>query len=169
MNAPELLKDLHAQCEWADSAVLRTLLGQESLETDADCLERFRHLLVVQRLYLDLIEGRPVDREATRGLDARALAVFARESHASWRRVLGGLAASDLDRIVPLPFAERISQRLGFQAGDATLGEICLQVHTHSTHHRGQVCARIRALGTEPPMTDMIFWVLSKRPVACWI
>jgi uncharacterized damage-inducible protein DinB len=168
MFALDVLKDLEAQCEWADSVVLRALLGQESLETDADCLERFRHLLVVQRLYLDLIEGRPVDREATRDLDARALSVFARESHAGWRRVLGGLAASDLDRIVPLPFAERFSQRLGFQVGDATLGDICLQVHTHSTHHRGQICARIRALGAEPPMTDLIFWVLSRRPEACW-
>lgn len=169
MTVPDLLKDLEAHCEWADSTVLRALLGHASLEADEDCLERLRHLLVIQRLYLDLIEGRPVDREATRGLDVRALAIFAQESHAGWRRVLGGLAVSDLDRTLPLPFAERVSQRLGFQAGDTTLGEVCLQMQTHSTHHRGQVCARIRALGVEPPMTDLILWVLSRRPAACWI
>jgi len=167
MNAPDLLKDLEAQCEWADSAVLRTLLGQEYLATDADCLKRLRHFLGFQRFYLDLIEGRPADWEPTRGLDVRALADFAQASHVGWRRLLGGLDASDLDRIVPLPFAERVSQRLGFQAGDATLGEVCLQMHTHSMYHRGQVCARIRALGAEPPTTDLIFWVLSRRPTAC--
>jgi uncharacterized damage-inducible protein DinB len=32
----------------------------------------------------------------------------------------------------------------------------------HATYHRGQVAAKLRRLGVEPPMTDMIFWVMEQ-------
>jgi uncharacterized damage-inducible protein DinB len=32
----------------------------------------------------------------------------------------------------------------------------------HSTYHRGQVAAKLRRLGFDPPPTDMIFWVMEQ-------
>ena len=32
----------------------------------------------------------------------------------------------------------------------------------HSTYHRGQVAAKLKRLGVEPPMTDMILWVMEQ-------
>ncbi len=38
----------------------------------------------------------------------------------------------------------------------------------HSTHHRGQVAARLRELGGEPPLVDFIAWLWWKRPEPEW-
>ncbi len=35
-------------------------------------------------------------------------------------------------------------------------------VVNHSTYHRGQVAAKLKRLGFEPPMTDMIIWVMEQ-------
>jgi uncharacterized damage-inducible protein DinB len=35
-------------------------------------------------------------------------------------------------------------------------------VVNHSTYHRGQVAAKLKRLGAEPPATDMIFWVMEQ-------
>jgi uncharacterized damage-inducible protein DinB len=35
----------------------------------------------------------------------------------------------------------------------------------HATYHRGQVAAKLKRLGIEPPMTDMIFWVMEQMGV----
>ena len=34
----------------------------------------------------------------------------------------------------------------------------------HSTHHRGQVAAKLRRFGIEPPVTDFFFWVIEQIP-----
>jgi uncharacterized damage-inducible protein DinB len=31
-----------------------------------------------------------------------------------------------------------------------------------STYHRGQVAAKLKRLGAEPPATDMIFWIMER-------
>jgi len=33
------------------------------------------------------------------------------------------------------------------------------QIVNHSTYHRGQVAAKLKRLGVEPPITDLISWV----------
>jgi uncharacterized damage-inducible protein DinB len=34
----------------------------------------------------------------------------------------------------------------------------------HSTYHRGQVAAKLKRLGVEPPLTDFFFWVIEQIP-----
>jgi uncharacterized damage-inducible protein DinB len=36
------------------------------------------------------------------------------------------------------------------------------QIVNHSTYHRGQVAAKLKRLGVEPPMTDLIMWVMGQ-------
>ena len=38
------------------------------------------------------------------------------------------------------------------------IGDILFQIINHSTHHRGQILAQLRAHGTEPPKLDYIFY-----------
>ena len=45
-----------------------------------------------------------------------------------------------------------------------TLAETALQVAMHSTYHRGQVNARLRQIGGEPPLVDFIAWIWFGRP-----
>jgi uncharacterized damage-inducible protein DinB len=35
-------------------------------------------------------------------------------------------------------------------------------VVNHSTYHRGQVAAKLKRLGIEPPMTDLVFWIMEQ-------
>ncbi len=32
----------------------------------------------------------------------------------------------------------------------------------HSTYHRGQVAAKLKRMGVDPPVTDLIFWVMER-------
>jgi uncharacterized damage-inducible protein DinB len=34
----------------------------------------------------------------------------------------------------------------------------------HSTYHRGQVAAKLKRFGVEPPLTDFFFWVIEQVP-----
>ena len=34
----------------------------------------------------------------------------------------------------------------------------------HSTYHRGQVVAKLKQFGVEPPLTDFFFWVIEQIP-----
>jgi len=36
------------------------------------------------------------------------------------------------------------------------------QIVNHSTYHRGQVAAKLKRLGVDPPMTDLIWWVMEQ-------
>ena len=36
----------------------------------------------------------------------------------------------------------------------------------HSTYHRGQVAAKLKRLGVEPPATDLVFWAIEQTPQA---
>jgi uncharacterized damage-inducible protein DinB len=38
------------------------------------------------------------------------------------------------------------------------------QIVNHSTYHRGQVAAKLKRLGVEPPITDLIWWVREQTP-----
>jgi uncharacterized damage-inducible protein DinB len=68
---------------------------------------------------------------------------------------------------VQLPWADRLVERFG-QALPATWSETVLQVNLHTTYHRGQVTSRLRALGSEPPLTDFIAWIWMGRPAPGW-
>ena len=41
-----------------------------------------------------------------------------------------------------------------------------LQVALHSMYHRGQINARLRDFGGNPPLVDFIAWVWLGRPAA---
>jgi uncharacterized damage-inducible protein DinB len=43
-----------------------------------------------------------------------------------------------------------------------------MQVVLHSTHHRGQIVARVRELGGNPPLVDYIGWIWLGKPAAAW-
>ena len=38
------------------------------------------------------------------------------------------------------------------------------QIVNHSTYHRGQVAAKLKRLGFDPPMTDLIMWAMEQLP-----
>lgn len=168
MKASELLQDLFRHMEWADALVWSTVLGNPTLVEDASIRERLYHLHLVQRAFVHIWRGEQMHFEGTDTLRGDQLASWGRAYHADVPRFLGTLDDSRLDTAVHLPWASRITGLVGAELTSPSLGETLLQVALHSTYHRGQVNARIRELGVEPPLTDFIAWVWSGKPAPSW-
>jgi uncharacterized damage-inducible protein DinB len=81
---------------------------------------------------------------------------------------LDSLAEESVAQIVALPWGEMVAARIGQTPAASTLAETLQQVTMHSTYHRGQVNARLRELGAEPPLVDFIAWVWLGKPAAHW-
>ena len=81
---------------------------------------------------------------------------------------LGALGDEAMAGPLPVPWAAMVEQRLGRAPEVTTLGETALQVALHSLYHRGQVNARLRAVGGEPPLIDYIAWIWLGRPAPAW-
>jgi uncharacterized damage-inducible protein DinB len=168
MNASGLLKDLFRHMEWADALVWSVALKTPTLVGDTSLRERLHHVHLVQRAFLHVWRGEQMHFEGTDALRGKSLAKWGREYHSDVRGFLATLEGPQLDDPVHLPWAAQIMERLGTSITDPSLGETLAQVASHSSYHRGQVNARIRELGVEPPLTDFIAWVWSSKPEAAW-
>lgn len=166
MDASDLLRDLLQHMEWADATVFAALTPAAG--RDPALLGRLRHLHLVQKVFCDVWLDRPIDPRETGAFEAAALAAFARDLHPRLQAFHAGLSGADLDRSVRLPWAAQVSRGLGFEIAAPSLGQTLLQVAAHSTYHRGQISARLRELGQEPPMTDYIAWVWARKPAPPW-
>jgi uncharacterized damage-inducible protein DinB len=76
--------------------------------------------------------------------------------HAQWQAFIKAATQSDLDGLCNY-------HDLKGNPWTNTLWEILIHVVNHSTHHRGQVAAFMRASGTTPPPLDYIAYVRSKN------
>lgn len=168
MDALALLQELTRHMEWADAVVFAALRGQPRAGQDDALLKRLRHLHLVQKVFLDVWLGQPIDPQETDAFSAGELSAFAQALHPRIRRFQEALAPADLDRAVRLPWSGLVSRQLGFEIAEPTLGQTLAQVTAHSAYHRGQANARLRELGVEPPMTDYIAWVWARQPAPPW-
>jgi len=159
MEITELFREQARQAEWADALVLAAVIGNPEAGRDEIILAKLRHQHLVQQAFLNFWQGLPIDPNLTRSLEIEALARFARQVHGETSRYHETVCEADLDRIVDMPSKKMIAERLGFEPGDPSLAQTFLQVFSHSAYHRGQVSARLRELGVEPPMTDFIVWI----------
>lgn len=165
MFSRELLGELYRHMEWADVTVWRAVLAHGS--SDPRLRDWLVHLHLVQRAFLQVWTGRPV-REVLRKPeefasldDVRAWSEpYYPEAHA----FLSSVTADRLAAPLELPWAARLVESLGRTPEATSLGETCFQVASHSTYHRGQVNARLREIGGEPPLVDYIAWLWLGRP-----
>ena len=98
---------------------------------------------------------------------SEALQGWAREYYRELLAYLLTVQEGDLRRDVRFPWADHSAKRFG-RAEPTTWAESVLQIAMHSSYHRGQAARRIRELGGEPPLTDYIAWIWTKRPGADW-
>jgi uncharacterized damage-inducible protein DinB len=167
----DLLRQLIRHMEWADAEVWRAVLAHEPAVNDARMKNLLTHLHVVQRLFLILWTKQPLDPASAQPsfatlADLRAWAVtYYPESHL----FLGALEPSTLTDVVEMPWARSLEARIGRPISMPTLGETIQQVASHSTYHRGQVNARLRDVGGEPPLVDYIAWIWFGRPEPAWL
>lgn len=162
------LTDLYRHMEWADAAVWAAVLACESGQSDAKLREYLYHLHLVQRAFLRTWRGEPRETPYPTFDDGWSLMAWARTYYAEAFAHLEAMSDEKTSEPMPVPWAAMVEQRLGRAPATTTIGETALQVVLHSQYHRGQINARLRQFGGEPPLVDYIAWVWLGRPKADW-
>lgn len=154
--------------EWADAEVWRAVLAEPMAADDALTRERLHHIHQVQWAFLHIWRQEPLDLpELSDFEEFPEVRTWGRTYHRQAREYLAGSDVRPLDAPIDLPWQDRLVERFG-KARSASFRQTLLQVVSHSTYHRGQVNARLRELGGEPPLTDFIAWIWMDEPAPDW-
>lgn len=162
------LTDLYRHMEWADATVWIAVFASESGQADVKLREYFHHLHLVQRAFLRIWRSEPHETPYPTFDDAQSLMLWGRSYYGEAFAHLSTLSDERLSEPMPLPWASMVEERLGRAPETSTIGETALQVAMHSLYHRGQINARLKNVGGEPPLVDYIAWVWLGRPAPDW-
>ena len=165
MNLSEL-RDLYRHMEWADASVWHAIFESENAIGDQKLKDYFYHLHLVQRAFINAWQH--VKRPFPKFEDLRPVHDWGRSYYQEIFVHLDGLSDEEISKPMQLPWAELVTQQLGRAPAPITIGETMLQVPLHSLYHRGQINARLREAGGEPPTVDYIVWLWLEKPAARW-
>lgn len=167
MSTRRDLLDLAAHMEFADALVWSTALQSRQARDDERIKGWLHHIHTVQRAFTALWNGgAPAFVDIAAFTSLPALGAWGRGAH---QDLLASLSAADdaaLARPIVMPWAARFVS--SGRPVDPTMAQTVWQLAMHSAHHRGQVNARLRELGAEPPMVDYIAWIWRGQPAPMW-
>jgi uncharacterized damage-inducible protein DinB len=167
MNLIEL-RDLYRHMEWADASVWRAVFGSENAPRDQKLRDCFYHLHLVQRAFIRAWRNEPANAPFPTFEDAASVRSWGRSYYDEIFSFLEPLSDEEISQTMKLPWAELVTAQLGRAPASITIGETMLQVPLHSLYHRGQINARLREVGGEPPTVDYIIWIWLEKPAANW-
>jgi uncharacterized damage-inducible protein DinB len=167
MKLPDLT-DLYRHMEWADASVWRAVRDSENGQSDQKLRELFYHLHLVQHAFLRAWRGVPPDTPYPTFDECDSLMRWGQRYFADVFAHLENLNEEEISKTMPLPWSEIVARELGREPAESSFADTMLQVPLHSQYHRGQINARLRAIGGEPPRVDYIVWVWLGRPAADW-
>ena len=107
------------------------------------------HIFAAERLWMERLEQRPQTLPVWPEFTAEECELQAAELPALWKRYLAASSEVDLGRAFNY-------QNSRGEAWSSRKDDILMHLITHSTHHRGQVAAAVRAAGFTPAYTDFI-------------
>jgi uncharacterized damage-inducible protein DinB len=159
------IRDLFRHMEWADAEVWKAVLVCEAARSDETLRALLLHLHVVQRAFLNVWTGRPLEiPEASAFPDITQLQTWAAPFHADAAAFLDGLNEDALTKPLRMRWVAEFEKATNRTFSTPTLAETMFQITSHTTYHRGQVNLRLRAVGGEPPLVDYIAWIWFGRP-----
>ena len=162
-------EDLLDHMEWADSLIWAAVLASPSACADLTLKERLYHIHVTQHAFLQVWTGLISQLPASNTFDdMEALARWARTFYSSARDDKEWLDSDALEQYVPDSLVSKAEERLGVGSASPKMSDTLIQVVLHTTHHRGQVCTRLRELDCEPPLSEYFVWVWRGKPMAKW-
>jgi uncharacterized damage-inducible protein DinB len=165
----DLLRELFHHMEWADAEVWRAVLATDAARHDIVLRDLLLHLHGVQGAFVNLWAKRPMSfPDASQLPDVAAVRTWVEPNYRDAFEHLGRVDPGLLEERQTMPWLAALETQLGRPLADPTLGETMFQVTSHSTYHRGQVNARLRAVGGQPPLVDYIAWVWFGKPGADW-
>jgi uncharacterized damage-inducible protein DinB len=165
MFSLDSLRDLYRHMEWADATVWEAAAPLAAATIDERLRRLLLHTHVVQRAFLNVWTGRPMEFPEPETF--QTLAEVRAWGEPYYLEVVQFFDVLDPQRLVEpvtMPWLAEFEQQTGKRFAQPTLGETIFQVTSHSTYHRAQVNTRLRELGVEPPLVDYIAWVWFGRP-----
>jgi uncharacterized damage-inducible protein DinB len=159
-----LLSDLFAHQSWADAEHWRAFEAAPHVFEDAALFNRLYHIHLVQHAFLAVCRKdrsfKPSDIKEF--ANAAALKKYAISFHADALPFVDSLSEAQLEMPAVIPWFKDPTLHL-------TTGRALIQCVMHSQYHRGQNATRLRELGGEPPLTDLIAWYWKGQPDSRWI
>ena len=167
MNINTLI-DLYRHMEWADASVWTSVFASESARKDVKLRDGFYHLHLVQRAFMRVWRGEPRNAPYPKFDDAESLMLWGKSYYNEAYEHLSAWNDEKALEILPVPWADIVEAQIGRPPENSRVGDTALQVALHSLYHRGQINARLREVGGEPPLVDYIAWVWLGRPSPVW-
>ena len=164
------LFDLLDHQAWGDSEIWRVLLHSSEALSDSRIVGWLHHIHYVQHAFLRVWLAKPIE-DLPEQSDFTALAdlsAWGLAAHEALRSYLQAAGDADLSGHFEPPWADQFGLTASCREGEPTVEQSLIQASMHTAHHRGQISARLRALGATPPSVDFIVWLWSGRPKAQW-
>jgi uncharacterized damage-inducible protein DinB len=159
-----LIRDLCVHQLWADGEHWRAIEAHPPAAADAAIRARLHHIHLVQRAFSWAVGSRATGFSVTTADQFSSIAelkIYARGSHEEIDKLLSTVTDAHLGSSIVMPWFSDPPLTI-------TVTEALTQCAMHSHYHRGQNATRLRELGGEPPMTDLIAWYWKGRPAPVW-
>ncbi len=168
-SSVEVLRELYQHMEWADAEVWTAIMASANATEDASLRQLLYHVHFTQRAFFQVwTDGQVPPYDVDSFANIGQLYAWARTYYPDVTEFLTIPTTDRLDETVSVPWARTFEKQLGRSIHETTLGETVFQVWAHTHYHRGQVNARLRSLGGEPPLVDYIAWIWADRPTPVW-
>jgi uncharacterized damage-inducible protein DinB len=163
------INELFAHMHWADAKVWDTILNTPAAQNHEKIKTVIHHYHLTQYAFFYIWNDLPMDFPGLEEFESTSdIAKWASKYPHLAVSYLSGLEEKDLNRVIQIPWSDRLEKVLGQKPEETNLIETMLQVTSHSSYHRGQVNSLIRSMGAEPPLVDFIAWVWFGKPLAKW-
>lgn len=147
MDMVNHIRNLLAYDDWANHEVLTAL---QALKTPpARSLKFVAHILSAERLWLERLEQRNQTLPIWPDFDLQGCEQQMIDLKELWRNYLDNKTERDLSETINYKNTKG-------ETFDSRRRDVLLHVIMHSTYHRGQIAADMRAAGFTPPYTDFI-------------
>jgi uncharacterized damage-inducible protein DinB len=157
-----LFIDLYKHQFWADTEHWKAFENFPNAMEDEAIKKRLYHIHLVQNAFLSIVSGENFARKKYEDFFGMSeLKEYAKSYHDKILSFLKNCPDSKLTETVTIPWFRNPQLSL-------TIEKALLQCAMHSQYHRGQNAARLRELGGEPPLTDIIAWYWKGNPEAKW-
>jgi uncharacterized damage-inducible protein DinB len=149
---------------WADAELWRAIEACAPAGRDAAIRGRWHHIHLVQRGFLWVVGDRSAEFQFSKPEDFAELGdlkAFGMRANAEIAEYLPNVDEARLCEQVTIPWFQNPPLSI-------TVAEALTQCAMHSQWHRGQNATRLRELGGDVPLVDLIIWMLKGRPRAEW-
>src|SRR3990172_8748156 len=129
MKTIKFLNDLYQHMQWADATVWRAIIALPKTKPDKPLSDLLYHLHLTQHAFLKIWTTQPLEfPKPTDFADLNAIAAWAQTYYKNLPGYFDEIKPSALERPLKIPWAERLTQKLGKVPEPATLEETMLQV-----------------------------------------